>query len=437
MPDVRAPVLVIYRAGRGGHGALAIARTLGRLGVPVYLAAQDVRTPVAASRFWVDTFCWDASLDESRSVDFLSSVGQILHEAHRRSPLLLTAVDWPAILIERNADVLSQTFRFPRQTGNLVERLANKWELFAIATEHGIPTPTTFRVRTMEDAERVLAQAGFPLVAKPADSYRKHVPTKAILGSRKEFVAKVACAPRGADVNLIVQEHIPGDPSAVWMCNGYFSDSTALTLTGRKLRQVDSTGVASLAVCMPNETVAAQTHDLMRGVGYRGCVGVGYKFDPRDGRYKLLDVNPRVSAIFRLFVGPNDMDVVRLCYLDMTDQAAPGIDASPGRTVMLEEDLLSALSAMRQGTLTFGTWVKSLRSVSELQWFAKDDLWPFAVWLWTGGLRRMSWRRTVQAPRAFSADGILMRTKIAGLAKKEPTPELAARRDSEGDESDP
>ena len=59
---------------------------------------------------------------------------------------------------------------------------------------------------------------------------------------------------------------------------------------------------------------------FMHELGYRGILDIGYRFDERDGEYKLLDVNPRIGATFRLFVGDDGMDVLRALYLDLTGQ---------------------------------------------------------------------------------------------------------------------
>ena len=48
----------------------------------------------------------------------------------------------------------------------------------------------------------------------------------------------------------------------------------------------------------------------MKEVGYRGILDIGWRYDARDDRYKLLDVNPRLGASFRLFVGKGGMDVL-------------------------------------------------------------------------------------------------------------------------------
>jgi predicted ATP-grasp superfamily ATP-dependent carboligase len=133
-------------------------------------------------------------------------------------------------------------------------------------------------------------------------------------------------------------------------------------------------------VCISNDVVADQTRRIMEGVGYRGCVGIGWRFDSRDGLYKLLDVNARTSGVFRLFAGTNQMDVVRACYLALTGQPVPRSTLREGRKWMLEDDVPAALGAVRRGELTVREWARSLRGVRELQWLAPDDPMPFVKW---------------------------------------------------------
>jgi predicted ATP-grasp superfamily ATP-dependent carboligase len=203
-----------------------------------------------------------------------------------------------------------------------------------------------------------------------------------IVHTGRELIEEVDREESYGPLDIVLQEYIPGDVDSVWMCNGYFGPNPDHTVifTGRKLRQTSPTGVASLAVCLPNQAVAEQTRRFMEGVGYRGCVGIGWRYDSRDGLYKLLDVNARVSGIFRLFAGTNEMDVVRACYLDLTGQRIPPTALRPGRKWMLEDDVVASVSAVRSGRLSVSEWARSLRGLRELQWLAADDPAPFLVW---------------------------------------------------------
>jgi len=381
------PVVVIYR---GGYGAVAIARTLGRLGVPMYLVAQEGEdTPVWASRYWVKKTRWDFSKPENDSLAFMLDIGRTIQANHGTRPILLTLADWIAIFIERNSDVLQERFVFPRAARPLIRRLANKWEMHQLAKEHAIPTPTTIHPQSRVEVEEFLETVTLPVVLKPADPYLPDAPSKEIFNSERELMDEVDRDAARGPLNFVLQEYIPGGAEAVWMCNAYVGPEPSRTVvfTGKKLRQVSSTGIASLAICLPNEIVEAQTRSFMQGVGYRGCVGIGYRYDNRDGLYKLLDVNARVSGIFRLFSGTNEMDVVRVCYLDLTDQHFPATALRPGRKWMLENDIFAALAAVRNDGLTVRQWRDSIRGVQECHWFAADDPRPVLSWMW-GGIRR-------------------------------------------------
>jgi D-aspartate ligase len=118
----------------------------------------------------------------------------------------------------------------------------------------------------------------------------------------------------------------------------------------------------------------------MQEIGYSGIVDMGYRYDRRDGKYKLLDVNPRVGATFRLFVDSNGMDVVRALYLNLTGQPVRSGRAREGRKWIVEQsDLATSLRYGRLGRLTGTEWACSLRGIEKAAWFARDDPLPFAA----------------------------------------------------------
>ena len=179
----------------------------------------------------------------------------------------------------------------------------------------------------------------------------------------------------------MLQEYIPGGPETVWMFNGYFDESSECLfgVTGRKLRQFPAyTGMTSLGVVLRNERVARQTFELMKEIGYRGILDIGWRHDARDDEYKLLDVNPRLGATFRLFVGAGGLDVVRALYLDLTGQPVPRSEARDGRKWVVENlDLVSSRRYAQDGKLGWREWARSFRGVDEGAWFARDDPKPF------------------------------------------------------------
>ena len=122
--------------------------------------------------------------------------------------------------------------------------------------------------------------------------------------------------------------------------------------------------------------------------------------------------HPRVGCTFRLFVDRVGMDVVRACYLDLTGQPVEAEAAQEGRKWLVEnQDLMVLPQYLRDGKLTVGEWLRSLRGVRETAWFDRLDLSPFlVVWVgffgffWRWLLKRQGPRRTgVVRPSRISA----------------------------------
>ncbi len=321
------------------YGSLGIIRSLGRLGIPVYAVDPDPRRPASSSKYLRGRFRFDlAAATPATTVDYLTAVGKKLGT---RSVLIPTW-DETALLASDAYDSLRDQFLLPRQPDGLARSLASKKEMHRLAKRDSVPTPDVTFPSGVEDVRQFAAEARFPVMLKGIDGNR----LKRRTGRKMEIVANAADLMRlyvemedPADPNLMLQEYIPGGDDSIWMFNGYFdADSDCLVgFTGRKLRQTPPyTGVTSLGICLPNDVVDQTTRQWMKQLGYRGILDIGYRFDARDGRYKVLDVNPRIGATFRLFVGHNGIDVARAQYLDLTGQPVPPSQLVDGRKWLVE-----------------------------------------------------------------------------------------------------
>lgn len=362
------------------YGSLGIARSLGRLGIPVHGIHADLETSAFASRYFVRRRQWDfARMPPAKSVEFLLEVRSELG----CDAILIPTTDGTAQLLADYAAELRGGYRFQENTPALVRQLRGKWELFGLATRHGIPTPKTLLPATAREALEFAGEIGYPLLLKASDgallearALRKMI----IVRTPGELSENHARMEDPAGPNLMLQEYIPGGDDSVWMFNGYFNRKSACIagFTGKKLRQHPvHTGATSLGICLRNDAVHDLTTAFLGALGYQGIVDIGYRFDARDGRYKILDVNPRIGATFRLFVGADGTDVARLLYLDLTGQPLPATALAEGRKWLDEHrDFFASREYLREGSLTIGDWLRSLRGVRETAWFARDDLRP-------------------------------------------------------------
>ena len=375
--DVSTPVVVLSAKT---HGSLGIIRTLGRLGVPIYAVDSATRGPGSYSRYLRRRSIIEiGAVDDQAMVDHLLRVGAALGTR----AILIPTWDETSLMASDHYDRLSERFILPHQPAGLARRLSDKREMAALAREHGVPTPDIVVPRDRDAVAAFAETAVFPVLLKGIDGNRLFTRTgrkMVIVGDRAELLRLYAEMEDPDDPNLMLQEYIPGGDDTVWMFNGYFdaSSEARIGITGRKLRQTPVyTGATSLGVVLPNDEVDATTRRWMRELGYRGILDIGYRYDARDGRYKVLDVNPRVGATFRLFVDRNGLDVVRALYLDLTGQPVVAAEPRWGRKWIVEKDLASSWRYWRDGKLGIGEWLTSFRGVEEAGYFATDDLRPF------------------------------------------------------------
>jgi predicted ATP-grasp superfamily ATP-dependent carboligase len=247
----------------------------------------------------------------------------------------------------------------------------------------------------------------FPIMLKGIDGAaleRRGKPKMVIVRTPQELLQQYDWIEDPANPNLMLQEYIPGGDNSVWMFNGYFNANSdcLFGIAGQKLRQHPVyTGATSLGICLRNEVVEETTKRLMKSVGYRGVLDIGYRYDERDGKYKVLDINPRVGATFRLFLDQNGMDAVRAMYLDLTGQAVSVSPPRVGRKWVVENgDIISFHDYHRDGKLTFFQWIRSFKGVQEAAWFASDDLAPFLLMLRGLASRFLLWLRAKLSLRA-------------------------------------
>ena len=196
--------------------------------------------------------------------------------------------------------------------------------------------------------------------------------------------------------------------------------------TGVKERSYPAhAGLTSFGRCLPNEALRDSVTALLGRLGYRGIADLDLRLDDRDGQYKLLDFNPRLGAQFRLFTGPDGLDVVRAAYLDLTGQPVTGAAPESGRSFMVESyDPLAAISYWRRGEISLRSWLAGARRVDETAWFARDDLRPFELMC-----IRMGWRALT---RPIAADGRARVPRDQAEADGPPGPRLRRGRSRAG-----
>jgi predicted ATP-grasp superfamily ATP-dependent carboligase len=305
-------------------------------------------------------------------------------------PLLFPTRDHDLQFIAKYYSQLTERYSVVAAPPDMLQRILNKATFYAIAEEAGIPYPATAWINCRSDIERVEHSLTFPVIAKPVYStqWRKKEMWE-LVGRQKALViesydALTAFYSRIEDVDPLmhVQEFIPGSDTDLFVFGSYVSahGSDIRYFTGRKLLQYpprSGTGVAVRACPVPEIVDASER--LLSCVGYHGVSELEYKLDRRNGRYVLIEMNPRfwdqhgVGAA----VGVN---LAQCAYLDLTRGALPEQRQDPEPYTWIAEDayLMSFLLNLRTRAYSLKDFAAALTGRTALAVFERDDWHPAA-----------------------------------------------------------
>ncbi|MFI9720288.1 ATP-grasp domain-containing protein [Streptomyces sp. NPDC052396] len=349
----------------------------------MYAITEDRWTPAALSRYLTEAFVWPTTGTE----DAAELVAGLLRIGERigRPAVLLPTDEEAAVLIAEHAAELAPAFLFPPVERELPRRLASKQGLYELCAEHGVPAPATLCPASYAEIEEYARTAAFPVVAKNREAFERrrrpavHGTTR--IGGARELLA--LAREWGPAPGVILQEYLPREHAEDWIVHAYFDrDSTPLALfTGVKVRSwPPHAGMTAHAYVVDNPELAALAAQFIKQLGFSGIIDLDWRFDRRDGRYKLLDFNPRMGAQFRLFENEAGIDVVRAQHLDLTGRRVPEGEQLAGRRFVVENIDLPALAAYRRSGYTT-PHAPRRASGTELAWLARDDLKPFLTML--------------------------------------------------------
>jgi D-aspartate ligase len=399
------------------HGSLGVVQTLGSAGVPVYAVTEDHLTPLALSRFLKGRFVWreSAHATPDELVDRLRLIGEVLD----RPTVAIATDDEAAVILAEHQQELSDQFLLPAGPPGLARRLASKRGLFEICSQQGVPTPRTAYPATGDDILALAEELRFPVVVKNVDTWvRLTAPTVSgttVVLNARELLARFA--DRGDLSGLLLQEYLPPDSSDDWFVHLYCDSQYdgRLCFVGKKAYSwPPGRGITADARSAQNPELVRMTLDLCRAVGYRGVADLDWRYDGRDGQYKLLDFNPRVGAQFRFGQTGDGLDVVRGLHLSMTGHAIPdGVQDLTRRLIVENVYLPARLWQRMEGMPPTKPAAKGTRTSGA--WGERRDLLPYLAMV-----IRFSWAMVTGLASKFKA-------KMLGFQRRRRRPQRNGR----------
>lgn len=268
--------------------SIEVCRSLARLGYAVDVFAETL-SPVLRSRFCrrrliapsfhdatAIAHSMEAAVQQQRyDVIYLCSEEVLPHIA----PLVSRSDRWKALPLSEPDDI---------------QVIVSKHAVLERVSKAGVPIPRTVIPASVEDVIPAGSGIGFPLLIK-GDQGEGSQQVRMVDGpdSLQTEYAKVSAMGRGAKHRPALQEYITGPKYTVGgLCVrgkllrviAYLSELTFPPRIGGTIRSVTARPPGLI------ET-AAEAFDALR---YTGLGNLEFIHDPRDQKYKLLEINPRV-----------------------------------------------------------------------------------------------------------------------------------------------
>ena len=220
-----------------------------------------------------------------------------LKQSYSRLILFLTRDQHLEIINEIRDDISDFCF-VPFNSNNLKLNLDKSFQ-YKKCEELGIPFPKTTSIEFIKDLEQ-LFKFPYPFIVKPStrQDFTTNVFRSLVVENdnqlQKYFPKLRHFLERGT--TFLVSEIIPGDGSNIYSYMGYRTPKGQIIgeWLGRKETQFPNDfGIFSSATTTENDVVLQQGRKLLHGLDLYGINQPEFKYDYRDGKFKLMEINLR------------------------------------------------------------------------------------------------------------------------------------------------
>ena len=313
---------------------------------------------------------------------YISFLIELADQENLRNWILLPNSDEMVYLLSNHRDQLMELYRTPVPAWDVVQKIYIKKNSYQLAESLGVAIPRSFF--PVDEADLRTMDIPFPAIIKPSirDHLYHQVHVKAYRADTLDELIEVyrkIC--RMIDPSeVVVQDMIPGGADVLYSFCPFFKEGNVLaSITAKRSRQHPMTfGHASTFAELVNiPELQEHATRFLRAAEYYGLCEVEFMFDQRDGKYKFLEVNPRIWGWHSLAIAAG----VNLPYLLYNDiQGIPQKSCTPLdhlKWVRLTTDIPTVLGEIIKGRMRIRDYLASMKGTKTFAVFSARDPAPF------------------------------------------------------------
>lgn len=368
-----AVVFGLYETGLG------VARSLGSMGVSV-TGVDHKKDMGFYSRFVQPLLCPHPVGEEQ---EFIHWVKDKFAGLEKPVPVFFSSDDF-LIAFSRNREHFRELFLFNMVDHSFIESISDKYKQAKLALDAGVDVPVTYEINTVDEMESLPATIEYPLFVKGRDvnSWRKRISGN-VKGFRIENKTQLNEKLKEIllrDVPVILQEIIEGPDTNHFKYNTYISvdGSIAGEFALQKIRQnPPHFGVGAVVQSLQYPELFEIGRKLFAGIDFRGIGSAEFKKDERDGKLKLIEINPRYwqQNYLATYCGVN---FPYYNYADLTGASfkVNTVYKTNVKWINRQLDFDSFVKYRKEGLLTFKSWSASRKGEKVISDFTWNDPIP-------------------------------------------------------------
>ncbi len=278
--------------------------------------------------------------------------------------VVIPLTDFSAIMLSKHKDEVKKYANPAVNDWNVFIKAADKQNTMVACMDNGIPCPYTLRdVKSVDD---IIGKIDYPFIIKPRVGYGS-------IGfcciHNEEELRKVFDKSASAYGDMLVQEYIP-QTDTQYKCEVLIDRDgvvkSAVVFDKTRWYPIDG-GSTCCSATVDRPDIVESCVKLLKTIGWVGYGDVDLIQDPRDGKAKVMEINPRITAS------------VKVCFAAGVDFAQQIVELETGREVspFIEYEKDRRLRYMHTDLLWF---IKSPdRFRSKPSWFSfkrtTDQIW--------------------------------------------------------------
>jgi len=243
-------------------------------------------------------------LDENEV--FLETVNNLYEELKEENKkiILIGCADHYVRLIVSNKDKLKDKFILPYTDLNVLNNIVLKETFYELCEKNNIDYPNTFVYKKGDSLDFEL-DFSYPVILKPSDSvlyFKASFPGQYkvyTINNKEELdntLKKIYDA--GYMGNMIIQDRIPGYDNKMYDLHVFCGKNKKveyMNLGNVLLEEHTPKGLGSNAatITIYNEELMLKIKNLLESIGYEGWCDCDLKYDERDNKIKIFEINIR------------------------------------------------------------------------------------------------------------------------------------------------